>query len=67
MDWTEILKNAGTPEPLGRDEAIRKAAKATAKRYEKEGGPTRAKGTTSRPQQQVSRKLLQERERKANG
>jgi hypothetical protein len=64
MNWTEILAKAGIPEPLGRDEAIRAARLATDRRYEATGGPKPARGTNSRPVQQVSRKVLQDRERK---
>lgn len=65
MDWTAILKNAGTPEPLGREEAIARTIKVIEQRYELSGGPKRAKGTNSRPVQSVSRVTLQAKERKA--
>ena len=65
MNWTEILARAGIPEPIGRDQAVADALQIINARYEREGGPKRAHGTNKRPQQQVSRKLLQERERKA--
>lgn len=65
MNWTEILARAGTPEPIGREQAVADALQSIAARYEREGGPKRARGTNKQPQQQVSRKLLQDRERKA--
>lgn len=65
MNWTEILANAGIPEPPGREQAIADAQAITAARYAKTGGPKRARGNASRPVKQVSRKLLQQRERRA--
>lgn len=65
MNWTEILARAGIPEPIGREQAIDQVLHSINQRYEREGGPKRARGTNKRPQLQVSRKLLQERERKA--
>lgn len=65
MNWTKILADAGIPEPIGREQAIQEAQAATAARYAVTGGPKPARGFNSRPVQQVSRKVLQERERKA--
>lgn len=65
MNWTKILADASIPEPIGRQDAVNDARRITAERYEREGGPKRAHGTNTRPQQQISRKILQERERKA--
>ena len=67
MDWTEILKNAGIPEPMGREEAIARTMKVVEQRYKASGGPKQAKGTTRRPVQSVSRVVLQAKERKARG
>jgi hypothetical protein len=67
MNWTAILAAAGIPEPPGRLEAIAATNESTARKYELTGGPKRAKGSNSRKPVQVSRKVLQDRERKARG
>lgn len=67
MNWTKILADAGIPEPVGREQAIQDARAATAARYAATGGPKPARGSNTRPVEQVSRKVLQERERKARG
>ena len=64
MDWTEILSSAGVPESPGRAEAVEDARLRTAARYERTGGPKRAKGSSSRNVPQVSRRQLQEKERR---
>lgn len=66
MNWTEILARAKISEPIGRDQAVADALQIINARYEREGGPKRAHGTSKRPQQQVSRKILQEHERKSS-
>jgi hypothetical protein len=63
MNWTKILADAGIPESPGRDVAVNLARQITAERYERDGGPKRARGTAKRTVEQVSRKLLQARER----
>ena len=37
MDWTQMLLEAGIPEPPGRDEAYRQAALFTEERYKHKG------------------------------
>lgn len=64
MNWTDILQRAGIPEPVGRAETIRAALTTIADRYAATGGPKRARGTNTRAVLQVSRKVLQERERR---
>jgi hypothetical protein len=54
MNWTEILANAGIPEPPGRDEAIAAARLATAERYAKHG-QKRVKGNNTRKVKKVAR------------
>lgn len=47
MDWTQMLLEAGIPEPVGRDEAYRQAILLTEERY-KRNGQKRAKGANAR-------------------
>jgi hypothetical protein len=54
MNWTEILANAGIPEPPGREQAVAEAKLATAERYAKHG-QKRAKGTNTRKVKKVAR------------
>lgn len=54
MNWTQILSDAGIPEPPGRDLAIEMAIAETAARYEKVG-KKRAKGSTTRKAKKVAR------------
>jgi hypothetical protein len=66
VNWTEILAAAGIPEPPGRQEAIDDTLRKVAQRYALNGGhPKRKKGSNKRQVTQVSRKVLQARERAA--
>jgi hypothetical protein len=47
MNWTQMLLEAGIPEPPGRDEAYRQAALLTEERY-KHNGNKRAQGSNTR-------------------
>ena len=47
MDWTQMLLEAGIPEPPGRDEAYRQAALLSEERY-RNNGHKRTKGSNTR-------------------
>ena len=47
MDWTQMMLEAGIPEPIGRNEAYRQAILLTEERY-KRNGQKRAKGASAR-------------------
>lgn len=47
MNWTQMLLEAGIPEPPGRNEAYKQAALLTEERY-KYNGHKRAKGSNTR-------------------
>ena len=59
MDWTEMLKveNGGPGDSPGRDEAVRLAEEDTKARYRKHG-QKKAKGSSSRKTEQVSRDVV---------
>ena len=52
MNWTKILRDAGIPEPPGRDQAYEDAVAMTAARYERDGRK-RAKGSNARKPKKV--------------
>jgi hypothetical protein len=54
MDWTKILRDAGIPEPAGREQACIEAAAVSAARYERDGHK-RAKGSNTRKSKKVAR------------
>jgi oligoribonuclease NrnB/cAMP/cGMP phosphodiesterase (DHH superfamily) len=54
MNWTKILRDAGIPEPPGRDRAYADAAEMTAARYERDGHK-RAKGSNTRKVKKMAR------------
>lgn len=55
MNWTKILRDAGIPEPPGRDQAYEDAVAMTATRYERDGRK-RAKGSNTAKVKKVARK-----------
>ena len=59
MDWTEALKveNGGPGDSPGREEAVRMALEDTKARYRKHG-QKKAKGSSSRKTEQVSRDVV---------
>ena len=59
MDWTEVLKveNGGPGDSPGREEAVRLALEDTKARYRKHG-QKKAKGSSSRKTEQVSRDVV---------
>ena len=63
MNWTKILGDAGLEAP-GYYEAVEAAKEDTKQRYAVHG-KKRAKGSNTRKADQVSRKGLQSKERKA--
>lgn len=67
MNWTKLLAQAGIPEPPGREEAVAVTLEQIREKYKRTGGPKRARGTSARKIQQVSRKELQRQERKKKG
>ena len=54
MNWTKILRDAGIPEPPGRDQAYEDAIAMTAARYERDGRK-RAKGSNTSKVKKVAR------------
>jgi hypothetical protein len=52
MNWTKILRDAGIPEPPGRDQAYKDAVAMTEFRYERDGRK-RAKGSNARKPKKV--------------
>lgn len=54
MNWTQILADAGIPEPPGREQAVEQARIDTAERYARQGRK-RAKGSNTRKVKKVAR------------
>ena len=54
MNWTKILRDAGIPEPPGRDQAYEDAVAMTTARYERDGRK-RAKGSNTSKVKEVAR------------
>lgn len=54
MDWTQMLLEAGIPEPPGRDEAYKQAALLSEERY-RNNGHKRAKGSNTRKTTKIAR------------
>lgn len=64
VDWDRIFKERPDLKPIGYEEAVAEAKAKTEARYAIHG-KKRAKGSNARKSDQVSRKGLQEKERRA--